>query len=217
MQTVSSFNMDIDRLRVFKVMDCTESSPVYDEVNKDYYDLKELLYKLAEPKGIFCFLGGDEASDFRMVNGGCEKVVLAIVTLGKPLDSQIGQFFTDGDYLKGMLLDVMADELLFNLSIQLDDKIYEEAYKLQMGLTQRLSPGEGGIPLLFQKKVFDLLDAQSLLKMSISEGYMLDPIKSAAFFHGADKDLSLHKITHDCAQCNLLNCKFRRLNDQSKL
>ena len=207
MYIISEFQMEIDKFRVFSIMECSKDSPVYDEVNYDYYFLLDVLYSYTEPKGIFQFFDYSHEAYSLPVN--CEKVVLAILSLGKQVENQIFQLFDQGDYLKGMLLDIMADELLFNLSNQLDDLIFEEAQKMKLGLTRRLSPGEMNIPIEHQKLIFDRLEASELLKMSISEGYMLDPVKSTAFLRGADPGIPMKKNTHDCSQCNLKDCKYK--------
>lgn len=38
----------------------------------------------------------------------------------------------------------------------------------------------------------------------------MKPIKALTYFYGADKKLPLPSVDHDCDNCNLPNCKFKK-------
>ena len=130
------------------------------------------------------------------------------MTIGKEISVEINNNFEKGDYLEGLILDTISDQILFNVSSQLYEKVIESMKEKGLGLTFRISPGDENIPMEKQKDILIKLEGREKLDLDITEGYMLNPVKSLAFFYGADKNLSLEKKDHDCSRCTRVDCKF---------
>ena len=52
---ISNLQPKMNRDEVFRLIDCHEDSPVYEEVEESYESLEEEVYKMIEPAGIFEF------------------------------------------------------------------------------------------------------------------------------------------------------------------
>ena len=77
------------------------------------------------------------------------------------------------------------------------------------GRTSRYSPGYGDLPLEVQKDVFAVLSPESRIGISLNDSLLMTPSKSVTALFGI-RDGSSNSDGHDCSQCGLLSCEFRR-------
>ncbi len=190
-------------------MDCREKGSAYDTLCLLYTKLEGVLKEIVKPEGGYYFL---EKGDFPAVNQiqYYPNRVCCFLTLGSEISEEINKYFYQGDYLEGMLLDVMADALIFNFSNQLYSHLCDEAERVGLGLTERIEPGEKEVSLSIQKDILLLFQEKgAALDLQITEAYMLRPVKSMTFFYGAAVDLPLRKVDHSCVNCEKEECKFR--------
>ena len=133
--------------------------------------------------------------------------------LGRKISQRQKEYFAKSEFLEAMLLEVMADEILFKLSEQLFCKVFLDAKEKGWNLTAKVEPGSRNIPLHVQRDIFDNLDLKNM-GVSLNSSYMFRPLKSLAFFYGAGKNLSPTNTRHDCAKCNMIKCLFRVEKDE---
>lgn len=93
--------------------------------------------------------------------------------------------------------------------------------KKGIGLTQKFSPGSEGFSIEKQKYIIEELSGYENLKVEITEGFMLKPLKSLTFIMGADKCLGIKEYKNECSKCTSYNCPLRmepyRENDEITL
>lgn len=210
MEYFNTFNIDINQKKVFNAIQCYEDSPLYEEIVNTYNDLLKKIEKVVKPIGIIKLENID--NDFRIKQTKkCNHIFYCLVTIGENISNLSKDFFDEGEYLKGMLLDAMADELLFSISTQFYDKVKETAKKSGLGLTVRLSPGEcvNNIPLEYNSKILNKLRSDLIKHITITDSYMFNPIKTLCYFYGADESLDIAHKDHDCSLCSNKNCNFR--------
>ena len=104
----------------------------------------------------------------------------------------------------------MADILLFNASNDYYATVKRDVYEEQgYALTLRYSPDDNIIPMQIQKKILEYVNGEDLLSVSISEGFMYNPVKTLGYVYGADQSIELAKKDHDCVVCSNFTCKYR--------
>jgi hypothetical protein len=109
-----------------------------------------------------------------------------------------------------VLLDAMSSEMLFELSNQFYINIKREADKTGLGLTCKLSPGDGEIPITYQQDIFEKFDKNLIPEMYIFQGCLLYPVKSMSYLYGAGKGIISRHKDHCCSECLNKYCKMRK-------
>ncbi|WP_432663831.1 ASKHA domain-containing protein [Wukongibacter baidiensis] len=208
MNIITDFDIEIDKDKVFQIIDCKKDSPVYDRVNNIYIKVLNKAMKLIKPKGIFKLEKTTSNYNYEIMER-YSHLVSCLVTLGEDIGLASSKDFENGDYLEGLLLDTISDQILFNISNQMREKIIDYTKEIGIGLTPRMSPGENGVPIEVQKDILLRLEGKEKLGVDITVGYMLNPVKSLAYFYGADKNISISLIDHDCSKCGRADCKFK--------
>ncbi len=202
-------DISINEEAVFRTMNCEPDSPVYDEVVQAY---EELLPQVKSRVEATCLFGVGEITDGDRTEEypAGTKVIYVISTLGQPLSSYSGELFEEGEYLKGVLVDAMADACLFGLESRwLEDlKAYCRTQKL--GIKKRLEP-PGEIPMTVQRTAWEYLRARQELGLEITSGYMYNPVKSACQVFVVSEDTCQFHVGHDCRGCPSVHCSNRHV------
>ncbi len=212
MVIIEDFDIRVDKYRVFDIIDCKKDSPVYDKVDNLYREVFDKALRIIEPKGIFRLEKTPCNFNYEAVKG-YSHLVSCLVTLGEEVSLAVSKDFENGYYLEGLLLDTISDEILSKIGQQLRDKVINYIKTLDLGLTCRMSPGDKDIPIEIQRDILFRVSGKEKLGVDITDGYMLNPLKSLAYFYGADEKIQVSPIDHDCSKCNRIDCKFRRDND----
>jgi len=112
---------------------------------------------------------------------GCKRAALFCVTLGAECDREI-----ERAKASDIELAVLLDSAFLLLIEKACDKICEELQEKYgaMNLTPRFSLGYGDSPLALQGEFLELLDAQRLLGVLVTEGGMMLPSKTVTAFVG---------------------------------
>ncbi len=213
MSKVFDIPIRIEKDIVFKRMHIEESMPNYPEFLKAYEELEVEIPKLVTPKGIYVMKSSEGRHP--MHKGLCEvsHFVYVMVTLGPGISERCTAYFRDKDYLKGLMIDSLADQILFNLSDDFYKVIREDIYEKQgYALTVRYEPDDNIIPIENQKVILDEVDGRSLLNLDITEGFMYNPIKTMGYVYGADKNIAIAEKDHDCSLCSNVDCEFRQVD-----
>jgi len=77
------------------------------------------------------------------------------------------------------------------------------------GRTPRYSPGYGDLPLETQKDLFEVLQCEHKIGISLNESLLMTPTKSVTALFGINKGQP-GTDGHDCSLCGLLSCEYRR-------
>ena len=126
---------------------------------------------------------------------GCHAAVLFCATLGTSVDLLMKRYAVI-DMAKATVLQACAAALLEeycdNIQEQIAKGLSEGEY-----LRPRFSPGYGDFSILHQRDLLQLLDASKKIGLSMTDGYMLTPMKSITAVIG---------ISHECTDCHMSEC-----------
>ncbi|MGI6225105.1 MAG: hypothetical protein ACOYJ1_02510 [Peptococcales bacterium] len=207
MKKLTKFTWEIEKERIFRIMKCHLESPMYHNLSDIFDNLLKDINNFIDPLGVYSFIDIPQSfKSYNIINS--RKVVLFFLTLGERVSLKINEYFTEGEYLKAMLLEVMADEILFKMTDQLYSNVLLEARQNNWNLSTRYEPGSENVPLHVQKDIFNLLNLGEL-GISLSSNFMLMPLKSITFFCGAGEGVCETPQMHDCSKCNIKKCMFR--------
>ncbi|WP_411679899.1 5-methyltetrahydrofolate--homocysteine methyltransferase [Clostridium thailandense] len=209
MEVILEFDFKLDKQQVINTLKSYCEIIADDEIGTLYDKLLPVLYERVQPAGMFSI--GEKADDFTFnVIKDYRQLVYCIVTMGDKITEKVNEFFSYAKMKEGMVLDAMAASYLFEISSQLFEHIYAKAAEINIGLSRRIAPGDGEIPLWYQKNILDILDSKDFLGVYVNEDFMLTSLRSMAYVYGADKDKPLSKVDHDCSRCpNKDKCSMR--------
>ncbi|MFD3158084.1 ASKHA domain-containing protein [Haloimpatiens sp. FM7330] len=212
MPMFTDFKINLRKQNILKAIDCYENSPAYDMTLDMYSDFENKINDWIDPVGVYTIIN---KNDYSIPVLKCySSLICCFVTLGEKISNIVNNHFSNGEYLEAMLLDAMSDDILFQLSSQLFNKIYIDTSNNGLGLSTRYSPGDNNFSMEYQSFILENIKKKETLPLdvSLSESYMFTPLKSLGFIYGADKNIKKNKLDHDCSRCNNTNCKFRTSN-----
>jgi len=137
-----------------------------------------------------------------------EEVVVAILTIGNKVEDKGRVYFSQGDYLLGMIYDAIGSAALEDLKQSFFNELCKRVRAEQKGITCGLSPGSQDWSIQDQAVIFKLLDAKSI-GVTLMDSMMMVPLKSISVVYGIGKGLAMSENEHDCSNCSLVNCTFR--------
>ena len=99
-----TINMD----EVLHRIDCHKDSDIYEEIVEEYREMEAEMYALCEPVFLLEFseIGPEIAVEGVPVG---TPVLMTLFSIGGKLSQYSTRAFTEGDYVKGMLADAIAD------------------------------------------------------------------------------------------------------------
>lgn len=197
----------INRDAVFQMIDCRGDSPVYDAVSEAYEELLPEALACAAGRCVFG-LGEIRQEDETLAYPAGTKVIYVISTVGGALSGLSGRLFAEAEYVKGMLADAMADSALFELEAQWMPELKRFCENHGVGIHARLE-APIDLPMSVQKTAFEVLHGQDSLGISITSGYMYDPVKTSCLVLAVTEDSCQFHAGHDCSRCSSVNCKLR--------
>ena len=94
---IKDFSIKIDKDKVLKTLGCFEGSSVYETVSSYFDELEETVMDLLSPRAV---------AVTEAMKAYC------ILTVGEKISGISKSFFDNGEGMKGILVDAMADEYL---------------------------------------------------------------------------------------------------------
>lgn len=214
MNRITQIPFRIDREELFERMHISTDRPMYEEFESSYQNLYDSLSDLLDIQGTHVLKTNNEEG--KIHKGLCEvsHIVYCLVTLGPKISERSTKYFAEKDFLKGLMIDSMADILLFNASNDYYESVKRDVYEEQgYALTVRYSPDDNIIPLQVQKTILEHVNGGELLSVSVTQAFMYDPLKTLGYVYGADKNIELAKKDHDCAMCSNYTCEYRNVDE----
>ena len=139
---------------------------------------------------------------------GCGSVVLLGATLGTGVDLLMKRWSLT-DMAKAVVLQACAAAYLEEYLDDLQEEIGEELKKQGKWLRPRFSPGYGDFDIHHQKDILQMLDTAKKIGLTMTESYMLTPVKSVTALIGiSDSDEKCH--IKGCESCTKTDCIYRR-------
>ena len=211
MNLFSPHKIPVDKQIILKILGCKHGTNSFKIVDTVYETTLEKAYSLIQPKGI---INTGKIPDFFNLRKkeNYKSGIFCFATLGKEISEESSSLFSAGEYLEGLLLDTIADQMLINLTAAMyQEKILPFVREKEVGISYCYIPGCQNVPIEYQKHILDLVGMEAKNSISITEGMMLDPVKSTAYFYVMDKSLPIREIDRDCKKCDMKDCKYRTI------
>lgn len=208
MPVVTDLTVTLDKVKVMDAIQCYKNNPGYEETLALYEEILPEFKRLVKPAAAYAFKENN-AGTIVLEASECCKLVYCVVTLGQDICDRISEFFTEGDYLTGNLINAMADELLIHYEQQIYTTIKKEADFDGYGLTRKLTPDEDFDP----QEVIEWF--AKVKSASLETPDCLLPAKSLVYIYGADSEQLTTEVNHDCSHCDNISCYMREKPDNS--
>ncbi len=215
---IREFHPRIEKEMVFRQIQCFPDSPVYEEIEDTFHDIEKNMLELCEPAGIMA-LGKIPAGYLQQER----EAIYVLVTIGSKLSALSTKKFSEGDYVQGMLIDAVADSLLFSLEADIIRELRHICLAWKKGISQRLEAPHD-LSMHIQAEALRQTNAGKLLGLKLSSGYMFQPIKTICSIYLTSDNEHQFKAQHDCRNCPNAECllrhveplKIRIINDKEK-
>lgn len=136
--------------------------------------------------------------------------VSCIVTLGSEIDTVINKYFETYDFLDAMMMNSLADAILFEATNHLYEHVSNEIRPTGKYLSSRIEPGTSGVEISLQKDIYTAITSIYDVDLGITEAFMLTPAKSLAYYYEITDENCSVGIDHDCSECESDKCTQRK-------
>lgn len=208
---LNQLQVNIELNPVMHALDCAKDSPVYEEFQEEYESIYQEMLALAEPVGILGIGTLSQATKTEEYPAGT-KVIYAVLSIGDGIKQCSTKAFQEGDYVRGMLCDAMADSALFSLENSMLEMLREICAEHGVGILKRLEAPHD-ISMEVQREAWDYLSLKDRFGIDISCGYMFDPVKTSCQIFVLTENTDVFKAQHDCRKCSNVKCKMRNIPD----
>ena len=208
MRKRTEFHIKISTENVCAFLDVGKDSPMYGEVMEELTEMLPTAYEKIKPVALLEFGDLDE---FAVEADGkpIREALYGISSIGKEMGEWSTRLFAEGDYLRGMLADAIADDYLFQMDEEQQSDVLKMCRERGRGIAGRAEAPQD-IPMSIQKKAYDVTGAWEA-GIGIKESYMYDPVKTICQVYLLDDNVKRNHPEHDCSRCNNLTCKRRNL------
>jgi hypothetical protein len=140
---------------------------------------------------------------------GARALAVAVCTVGPEIDKVIEENFNGGDYLEGMIADIVGNRAVEDVAHRCSRLICAEARELDLSAAAQISPGYVKWDTSGQRAVFQMLDPAPI-GVSLNEQCMMSPKKSISFVAPLVEGEPPQADRPPCHGCNFKNCSYRR-------
>lgn len=208
MRKRTEFQIEISTENVCAFLDVGKDSPMYEEVMEELLEMLPTAYEKIKPVALLEF--GD-LDGYAVEDDGkpIREALYGVLSIGREMGEWSTSLFAEGDYLRGMLADAIADDYLFQMDTAQQNNVVEMCRERGRGIVRRVEAPQD-IPMSIQKRAYDATGAASV-GIGIKESYMYDPVKTVCQVYLLDDNVKRYHPEHDCSKCNNLTCKHRNL------
>ena len=206
---LENLHFQIDKEKVFAQINCYPDSPVYEEMEEMYEEILPDICRMCRPRGI---LGRGIIPARCRTDGVGEDAdaVISILTVGQEISDFSTRSFEEGEYVKGMLADAMADAALFSLEKDSQEELRRDCARWGVGIRRRLEAPHD-LTMEIQREAMIQTRADQLLGLEITEGYMYRPLKTSCNVYMTTSDTAVFQAQHNCRKCPNLTCGLRHV------
>ena len=140
-----------------------------------------------------------------------EYFALFLVTAGPEPENLARSLLSEGNYLEGYIVDLVASTLVDQAADQVEEQVRQLMHARGMQITNRYSPGYCSWDVKEQQKLFSLFP-DGCCGIQLSSSSLMDPIKSISGIIGAGARVKYQEYT--CEICPMKDCQFRRTRTQ---
>lgn len=132
----------------------------------------------------------------------------ALLTVGEKISHSSTRAFAQGDYVRGMMLDAMADAALFSMEAGLQRGLKAACKEWIRGIERRLEAPRD-IPMEIQREAFWQCEAERTLQLGLTEGFLFSPLKTSCQIYITTENTDVFRAAHTCRKCPQLSCAMR--------
>ena len=199
---IKDFNIRISEDNVLDILGCTRDNDIYGDVLSELRTMLPHAYALLEPVALV------EIGEFAGRERGA---VYCITSAGSKISEWSSQLFDDGEYLKGMLADAIADDYVFQIEHNLVDVLKDMCIQNHVGIIRRLEAPQD-IDITMQRRALEITDCNDLAGITVNSSCMYYPVKTLCAIFETSDDIDDFEIEHDCTRCTNKECRFRSEN-----
>ena len=209
MKKRTEFDIKISIKNVCAFLDVKKDSPMYEEIMEEIAEMLPTAYEKIKPIVLLEF-GDLEGYSMEADGKPVREALYGVLSIGKEMEEWSTRLFAEGDYLRGMLADAIADDFLFQMDAEQMDNVVKLCQERGKGIAGRAEAPQD-IPMSIQKKAFDVTQAEKE-GIGIKESYMFNPVKTVCQVYLLDENVNRYHPEHDCSKCDNLTCKYRNLS-----
>lgn len=198
-----SFNIET----VMNLMHCNKKSSIYDEMVEEFNKLSIRLIDYVNAVALISLGEIDDNISTKEVESG-SKVIYCVLTIGDKLSKMSSKAFSDGDYVSSIMIDAMADDVLFQFDDYCKKYIIDMAKSQGYGIKKRLE-APNDIDMKSQLVAWKCTESKKRAGIDITEGYMFNPVKTISEVYVLDVSCDEFNVDHDCSRCKSLKCPLR--------
>lgn len=187
---ITEFDIKINKDNVLKAVSCFPDSPVYAHVSREYDRILPEAERLLKPRAYA-----------RFIDSG----VYCLITAGSGISDYSKRLFDKGEAIGGLLVNAVADEFIFAVDEALGERIKTECAARERGIARRLE-APADMPPERQAEILDLVGESGV---TLTDGLMLEPVKSLGYILELTSDDAVFNAQHDCSKCKSLSCPRR--------
>lgn len=205
----TDFNIEISLDNVLRGMCVFEDNELYEEIRDELITLIPIAKEKIKPVAL---LEAGTLGEHKIVrNDHTYTDVLYVVTsIGKEMERWSTQMFAEGDCLKGMLINAMSDDFLFQMDSELESTVIEFCKNHKKGIVGRAEIPKD-MPMDVQRLAYDTVHAEKY-GIEIKESFMYNPVKTLCSIYLLDDNAKRFKPEHDCSICDNITCKKRKFD-----
>ena len=187
------FPIQPDQAEVFRWLQCGGELPCRGAYEAAWDQAVLLLRQTAAPKA-------------SVLREGADRLII-LLTLGSRAETLTSRLFQRQEYITGSLLNVLCDELLFQMDRRADLLLQRDLAEEGLSMTERAEPGDG-LSVAEQRRCLTQM-ARVMPEMRISEHGMIFPAKSMMYRVTLSLKGCGSVLLHDCANCPQKECLYR--------
>ena len=186
------FPIQPDKEEVFRWLQCGEELPCRAAYESAWDQAVLLLRQTAAP----------QAAVLRE-----EDRLSILLTLGSQAETLASRLFQQQEYITGSLLNVLCDELLFQMDHRADLLLQSDLAGERLSMAERAEPG-AGLSVAEQRRCLSQLE-HVIPDVHISEHGIISPAKSMMYRVTLSRQGCGSVLLHDCANCPQKECLYR--------
>ena len=140
---------------------------------------------------------------------GCERAVLLAATIGRAADLMIRKY-SISNMAKAAMVQAAGAAGIESYVDQIEDRIRQDANNRGWYLRPRFSPGYGDFALDHQRNIFQILECEKRIGLTLSEGNLMMPSKSVTAVIGLTTEERKSCQMEKCSLCAKTDCEFRQ-------
>lgn len=204
---ITDFNIYADKTAVLTAIGCFADNPSYEIFSNEFDNIIDDAYTLIHPIAVLGFGTLTEQSQTNDYPCGTQ-IIYAVISIGDEIQKRSADEFDKGNYICGMMINAIADTVVFSLDKQVAEHIKALCLSQNIGISARLEAPHD-IPPQIHAEACTALNLTENSGINVTSGYMFNPVKTSCTVFVTDENPNIFNVCHDCGNCPNTECTFR--------